>query len=252
MYSYSRFFIGLTLALLSQPSLAIAESKIDYSVDLIGSYSEADKQIKVNNKFSSFRAGGAGLRVEAEHDDYGLVYGSLGFGYSPKETATYSGSSLSGPANSVFYGVGYSYDYDLSHRYKLIFTTDYVAHDISADVTGQARGLPATAKVTSDMSMLDTALALRYSFTRDVHMVVGTGVRKWNLAALAEGTLGDSIGASTSVSANGSDPLSYIGVEFKVKNLPVKAYYRRSQLNADNSLTVHGLDIHISLSGLFN
>lgn len=248
----TRFVVGPILALMVQSSLAVAESKIDYSAELIASYSEADKRIQVDDKFASFRAGGAGLRVEAEHDKYGMLYGSLGFGYSPKETASYSGSSLSGPADSIFYGAGYRYNYNLNHRYKLTFSTDYVAHDISADITGEARGLPATATVTSDMSMFDTMLALRYSFTRDIHMIVGTGVRKWDLQALAEGTLGDSIGATSEVSADGRDPISYIGVEFKIKNVPVKAYYRRSQLNADNSLIVHGLDLHISLANLLD
>lgn len=249
---HKRLVIGLTLAMLAQPSIAVAESKIDYSAELIASYSEADKRIQVDNRFASFRAGGAGLRVEAEHDKYGMLYGSLGLGYSPKETASYYGSNLSGPADSFFYGAGYSYHYDLSHRYKLSFVTDYISHDISADVTGEARGLPTTATVTSEMSLFDTTVALRYSFTRDVHMIVGTGVRKWDLHALAEGTIGDSIGATSEVSADGSDPISYLGFEFKVKNVPVKAYYRRSQMNADNSLIVHGLDIHVSLSSLLN
>lgn len=249
---HKRLVIGLTLAMLAQPSLAVAESKIDYSAELIASYSEADKRIQVDNRFASFRAGGAGVRVEAEHDKYGMLYGSLGFGYSPKESASYYGSSLSGPANSSFYGAGYSYYYDLNHRYKLSFVTDYISHDISADVTGEARGLPATATVTSAMSLFDTTVALRYSFTRDVHMIIGAGLRKWDLEALAEGTLGDSIGATSEVSANGRDPISYLGFEFKVKNVPVKAYYRRSQMNADNSLIVHGIDFHISLSGLLD
>lgn len=246
MYIYSRF-VGLTLALLFQPTLAIAESKIDYSAELIGSYSEANKRIEVDNKVASFRAGGAGLRLEAEHDKYGIAYGSLGFGYSPKETASYSGSSLSGPADSMFYGAGYRYDYRLNQRYKVILTTDYIAHDISADISGEARGLPATATVTSEMSLLDMMVALRYTVTRDIHVVFGAGLRKWNLDALAEGTLGDSIGATSQVSADGTDPITYIGAEFKVKGVPVKAYYRRSKLKADNSLIVHGLDIHISL-----
>jgi hypothetical protein len=246
----TRFVVGLTFAVLFQSSLAVAESKIDYSAELIASYSEANKRIKVDGKFASFRAGGAGLRVEAEHDKYGMLYGSLGFGYSPKETASYSGSSLSGPANSIFYGVGYRYYYDLNQRYKLTFATDYIAHDISADIAGETEGLLTKAKVTSDMSMFDTTLAIRYTFTRDIHVIVGTGVRKWDLQALAKGSIGDSIGATSDVSADGKDPISYIGAEFKVKDVPVKVYYRRSKLNADNSITVHGLDFHISLSGL--
>lgn len=248
----TRFVVGLTLALLVQPSIAVAESKINYSSELIASYSEADKRIQVDNRFASFRAGGAGLRVEADHDKYGMLYGSLGYGYSPKETASYSGSSLSGPASSTFFGAGYHYHYDLNHRYKLSFATDYITHDISADITGEVRGLPGIATVTSEMSLFDATLALRYSFTRDIHITIGTGVRKWDLQALAEGTVGGVIGATSEVSADGKDPISYIGAEFKVKNVPVKVFYRRSQLQADNSLVVHGLDFHISLEGLLD
>ena len=248
----TRFVVGLTFAFMALPSLATTESKVDYSAELIASYSEADKRIQVDNKFSSFRAGGAGVRLEAEHEKYGMFYGSLGYGYSPNETASYSGSSLSGPAQSIFWGGGYRYYYDLNHRYKLSFTADYITHDITGDISGEVRELPAIATVTSDMSMFDTMLALRYSFTRDVHMTIGAGVRKWDLQALAKGTIGGVIGATSEVSANGKDPISYIGAEFKVKDVPVKVYYRRSQLEADNSLIVHGLDIHILLSSLLD
>ena len=248
----TRFFVGLTVALLALPSIAVAESQIDYSAELIASYSEADKRIKVDDRFASFRAGGAGLRAEAETDKFGMLYGSLGYGYSPKETASYSGSSLSGPASSFFFGAGYRYDHDLNHRYKLRLTTDYISHDISADISGDVRGLPGIATVTSEMNLFDTMLALRYSFTRDIHVTIGTGMRKWDLQALAEGTIGGVIGATSEVSAEGKDPISYIGAEFKVKNVPVKVFYRRSQLQADNSLVVHGLDFHILLSGLLD
>ena len=247
-----KLYAGLACALVFQPVLASDENPIEFSTELIASYSEADKRIEVDNRFASFRAGGAGVRVNAEHERYGMAYGSLAFGYSPKETASYAGSSLSGPASSVFYGVGYSYQHNLNHRYKLILAADYVSHDISADVTGIARSLPTTATVTSDMSMFDTTLALRYSFTRDIHLTMGAGNRKWDIYALANGIIGDAIGATSEVSADGRDPIAFIGFEYKVKGVPVKTFYRQSKMNADNSLTVHGLDIHVDLASLLD
>lgn len=242
---HTRFFVGLTFALLFQPSVAAAESKIDYSSELIASYSEADKRIQVGNRFATFRAGGAGFRLEAEHDKYGLFYGSLGFGYSPEETASYSGSSLSGPADSLFYGAGYLYEYDLNHRYKLIFSTDYVAHDIAGDLKGEVRGLPADAKITSDVSMHDATVALRYSVSRDFHISIGAGKRDWKLDALANGTIGGDIAATSQVTVQGKDPIQYVGLEFDITDVPVEAYYRRSSLQADNSVTVHELEIQV-------
>mgnify|MGYP001565644101 CR=1 FL=1 len=240
-----RFFVGLTFALLVQPSIAAAESKIDYSSELIASYSEADKRIQVGNRFATFRAGGAGFRFEAEHDKYGVFYGSLGFGYSPEETASYSGSSLSGPADSFFHGAGYRYDYDLNQRYKLIFSTDYVTHDITGDLKGEVRGLPAVAKITSDVSMYDATLALRYSISRDLHVSFGAGKRDWKLDALANGTIGGDIAAISQVTVQGRDPIQYIALEFDISDVPVEAYYRRSSLQADNSVTVHELEIQL-------
>lgn len=250
----TRFVIGLTFALLTQPSIAAAEDAIDYSTDLIASYSDSSKNIRIGKKTASFRAGGAGFRFNAKHDRYGLVYGSLGVGYSPKETATLSGSTLSGPASSYFYGAGYQYHHRLNHRYRLSFVADYVDHDISSDVTGDVRGLPAVAIVTSDVSMFDTSVSLRYAFTRDVRITLGSGFRKWDIEALASGTVDDSIQVTSEALADGRNRLNYIGLEFKIKNIPVKAFYRHSQLKGEdtNSLIVHGLDFSIPFSSLFD
>ena len=241
----NRLAVGLTSVLLAMPTMAVAESKIDYSAELIASYSEADKRIQVGNKFATFRAGGAGFRIEAEHDKYGMLYGSLGFGYSPNETASYSGSSLSGPASSFFYGAGYRYGHQLNHRYKLIFSTDLVVHDITGDLNGDVRGLPAVAEITSDISMQDMTLALRYSISRDLHVSFGTGTRNWKLDALADGTIGGEIAATSQFTVEGRDQLQYIGFEFGISNVPVEVYYRRSGLNADNSVSVHEIEIQV-------
>lgn len=242
---HTRFVVGLIFALSVKPLIAVAESKVDYSAELIASYSEADKRIQVGNRFATFRSGGAGFRVEAEHDKYGMLYGSLGFGYSPNETASFSGSNLSGPASSIFYGAGYRYDYQLNQRYKLIFSTDMVVHDIAGDLEGEVRGSPAVAEITSDISMQDMTLALRYSVTRDFHVSLGAGTRKWKLDALADGTINTVIDATSQVSVEGQDPLQYIGFEFDISNVPVEAYFRRSSLDADNSVTVHEIEIQV-------
>jgi len=245
-----RIDVGLIFGLLIFPSLSIAESTFDYSVSGIVTYSEADEQVKIDGKSASFRAGGAGLRFGAQHDQYGTFYGSFGAGYSPKESASYSGSVLSGPAHGYFYGAGYSYEHDLSLRYKLTFSTDYVAHDITGDLEGEALGLPTVATITSDVSMLDLALALRYSFSRDLHLSFGAGIREWQLDAFADGIIGDSIRATTQVEAGGTDPLYFLSLEFDVMDIPVKASYLRSELSADNSLVVHGLDFKFLLKDL--
>lgn len=241
----TRFVVGLTFVLLAKPSMAFAESRIDYSAELIASYSEADKRIQVGNRFATFRAGGAGFRFEAEHNKYGVFYGSLGFGYSPNETASYSGSSLSGPADSFFHGAGYRFDYRLNQRYKLVFSTDYVAHDIKGDIKGEARGLPASADITSDVIMYDMALALSYSISRDLHLSLGAGKRDWKLDALANGNIGGDIAATSQITVEGRDPIQYIGLEFDIADVPVETYYRRSSLEADNSVTVHEIEIQV-------
>jgi len=242
-----RFAIGLSLALLGCPALSFAET--DYTAELDMTYSQSNKRIRIDGKTATFRAGGAGLRLQADHDRYGMFYGKLGYGYSPKESASYSGTTLSGPAESLFYGAGYSYFYSLNHRYKLKFSSDYVEYDISGDLEGDVSGLPTVARLTSLMTTHDTVLALRYSINRDLHVTLGIGERRWSIEALAKGTIGDSIGATSEVAASGSDPISHIGIEFKVKNIPVRAFYSHSTLTADNAPVVHGLDIQILLHG---
>ena len=239
--------IGIALALCGFSSQTLAS--FDYSAELDFTYSESDKRIRIDKKTATFRAGGGGLRLNAEHEKYGLFFGSVGYGYSPKESASYSGTTLSGPADSVFFGAGYKYDYSLNPRYQLSFSSRYVNYEINGDLSGDVSGLPTEARLTSTMTTLDTTLALRYSISRDLHISLGAGVRNWSIEALATGTIGDSIGATSRAAADGSDPISHLSLEFKYRDYPVKATYSRSKLTADNAPIVHGLDVQLRFHG---
>jgi hypothetical protein len=94
--------------------------------------------------------------------------------------------------------------------------------------------------------MLDSSIALHYSVSRDLSAVVGLGVKRWSLDATADGEL-SGFTVSTSVAADNTDPHFYIGAEFAISHVPVGIYYRRSQLSADNSVDLNGVDIRILL-----
>ena len=78
-----------------------AWADFDYSAELDFTYSESDKRIKIDKKTATFRAGGGGLRLNAEHEKYGLFFGSVGYGYYPEVLLL--GTTLSGPAMRFFW-----------------------------------------------------------------------------------------------------------------------------------------------------
>ena len=237
----------LAAVLLPLSSSVCWGQEIEFSLDLIAAYHQSAESVQVDGKSASFRAGGAGLQLAMDTHTYGALYGSFGGGYTPKQSASFSGVELNGPADSVFYGFGYEYQHPLTDRLNIALHSGYVSYDISGDLDGMAFGVPVSAAIESTTTMLDTSLALTYSLTREVSLVLGAGLKKWTLEATAAGVLGGSINASTSVDARGSDPLLYLGVQFDYYDVPIEVYYRRSQLQTDNKVALDGLDVRVLL-----
>jgi len=229
------------------PSLCIAESETGLSLSLLTSYSQSASSLEVDGRSASFRTGGAGLKLDFDTRDVGSFYASAGGGYLPKQSASFAGVVLSGPADSVFYGAGYSYNYALNDRLALSLIADYVSYDINGDLKGEAFSMPVRADIESRVTMLDTSAALRLTMSPNVKAVLGAGTKRWTLDAEADGVIGDSIAASTSVNAYSTDPQFYLGVEFTISNVPVDIYYHRTTLEADNSVALNGVDIRVLL-----
>jgi hypothetical protein len=229
------------------PSLSWAVGQADYSLDLIALYNDTPSRILVDGKSASFKTGGGGLKFDIGTEDLGSFFTMLGGGYSPSQSAAFSGVELSGPADSRFHGGGYSYQYPYTDRLNINFVADYVSYEITGDLEGEALALPVTASVDSTISMLDVSVALRFALAPEFYVVVGAGVKDWSLDARADAVIGDSLTASTDVVASGSDPLFYIGAEFDYRDVPVEIYYRRSEISVDNSVPLNGLDIRVLL-----
>ena len=238
--------MGLVFPVLLAPTLASAQIISDFSLELVTSYSQAAESINIDGKSGSFKTGGAGIKLSLHTDIIGSFYTVAGGGYLPKQSASFAGVELSGPATSLFYGAGYSYRVPIGNRMALSLVADYVSYDIDGDLDGEAFEMPVTADVESTVTMFDSSIAMHYAMTRDLTAVLGAGVKHWSLEATAEGEL-SGFTATTSVTANNTDPQFYIGAEFTISNVPVGVYYRRSKLSADRSTDLNSVDIRVLL-----
>ena len=234
--------MGLVFPVLLAPTLASAQIIPDLSLELVTSYSQSAESINFDGKSASFKTGGAGIKLSLHTDIIGSFYTVAGGGYLPKQSASFAGVELSGPATSLFYGAGYSYRVPIGNRMALSLVADYVSYDID----GEAFEMPVTADVESTVTMFDSSIAMHYAMTRDLTAVLGAGVKHWSLEATAEGEL-SGFTATTSLTANNTDPQFYLGAEFTISNVPVGVYYRRSKLSADRSTDLNGVDIRVLL-----
>ena len=239
--------MGLFLTAFIAPSLGVAQASYDMSLELLTSYSQSSESITIDGKSASFKTGGVGLKPRLDTARLGSFYAVAGGGYLPQQSASFAGVEVTGPADSLFYGVGYSYDFHLSNRLAVSLVADYVSYDISGDLDGEAFALPVTASVDSVVTMFDSSVAMHYALTRDVAAVIGAGLKHWTLEATADGVLGGGITASTSVKADNTDPQFYLGAEFAIADVPVGIYYRRAKLSADSSVDLNGIDIRVLL-----
>ncbi|MFW2422383.1 MAG: hypothetical protein ACN4EJ_07195 [Porticoccaceae bacterium] len=223
-----------------------AGTREEIEIAALVDYRDTNEQISIDGKKASFRVGGAGLKLQFNHASLGSIYTSRGIGYSPKESASFLGANLSGPADSTFYGGGYEYSYLITANSKLVLSIDYVKHAIESSVSGYRADQAVFADIDSDITVTDTILAWKYTLTENLSVSAGLGAIKWKVEADAIGTLGDSIRASTDVSANGTDSAQKLKIEYTGFSLPISAQYQRSLLKADNSATLQAFTFELS------
>ena len=108
--------------------------------------------------------------------------------------------------------------------------------------------MPVVAQITSDISMVDASIAWRHSWSDQLHVSLGLGSSRWKINAFAKGSLGDSIRARTSASADGADPMGFIKAEFSLLGLPLNLRYQQSELTAGNRVTMRSLYLQMKLS----
>ena len=241
--AYMAVMVGVSLVHLPTQ----AESDFDYALSLTASYSEASQSVRILDKYASFRTGGGGLKLEVSHSHYGGLYLGAGGGYSPKETASFVGANVSGPAKSTFYEYGYSREYAVSATGGLVFAVDYVAYDITGDFSGDRAEVQVSAQIASDISTTNFSLAWRQSLSDQVRVSLGLGRSLWSIEALAKGSLGQSIRATTEARADGEDPLYFIEAEVNAFGYPLDIRYQRSALRADNSVALNAIQLQLRL-----
>jgi hypothetical protein len=228
-------------------AIAQADAPLDYEVKLTADYREASSPIKVLDKYASFRVGGVGVRVQANHQSLGSFYLGGGGGYSPNESASFVGATISGSADSTFYAGGYEYNYQISSDSQVFVTADYLVYDVEGDFVGSRAGVPVTANIKTDVTIGDINIGWKTAVSDTLSLGVGLGASQWEIVAVARGVLGDSIRATTDASAKGWDSSQFIRAEFIAFDVPLILKYQRAELNADNSVLLHALNLQITL-----
>ena len=224
-----------------------SSDNLEFGAKLIANYAKSAQALQIDGKTATFKTGGAGLRLEADHSCWGRFFVSAGGGYSPSEQASFLSVTLSGSASGTFYGFGYERDFKLSPRWDAEFVADYVAYDLSGDLSGSYNDRQVDAEITTDTTQQEISLGLRYSLTETTSVYFGGGSTDWTLDAIADGTSG-AIRATTEALADGSDMFKFIGVRFDFWDIPVSVTLKRSKLSVDNEVDLNTIDIDLTLS----
>lgn len=227
-------------------AVPVTGAELDYSVGAQLHYKEASQPIAIQDKRASFRVGGAALQLAAAHRRYGKVYLLAGGGYSPKEQASFLGASVSGSADSYFYGVGYEYRHPLSDRHTVVASADYIDYRVEGDFSGVRGTRPVAATIRSDVSTADLSLGWGYRWSEQASLVAGIGQSDWQIDATARGRLGEALSARTQAVADGRDSFVFIGGEYRGFTWPISWRYQRGALNADNRVTLNALQVTIA------
>ncbi len=221
-------------------------AEVEFGSEVIANYAKYSQALQIDGKTATFKTGGAGLKLKVKHPLWGRFFVSAGGGYSPSEQASFLSVTLKGSADGTFYGFGYQKDIRLSSVWTAELAADYVAYDLAGDLSGVFGDTPVNAKVTTDTTLREVSLGLRYALSEEVSLAFGYGSSDWSLDAVAEGSLG-AISATTEAIADGRDPFQYLSVQFMVRRFPVSLRFQRSKLSVDNQVDLNSLDIHLSL-----
>ncbi len=224
----------------------IGNFDFEFDAKLIANYAKSAQALQIDGKTATFKTGGAGLRLEADHPLWGRLFVSGGGGYSPSEQASFLSVTLSGSADGTFYGFGYEKDFKLSPRWHAEFIADYVAYDLSGDLSGTYNDRQVDAEITTDTTQKEISLGFRYSLSERTSLNFGAGSTNWTLDAIADGTSG-AIRATTEALADGSDTFKFVGVGFDFWDIPVLVTLKRSKLTVDNEVDLNTIDIDFTL-----
>ena len=219
---------------------------LEFGAKLIANYAKSAQALRIDGKTATFKTGGAGLKFEADHPLWGRLFISAGGGYSPSEQASFLSVTLSGSATGTFYGFGFERDFPLSPRWGAEFVADYVAYDLSGNLSGTYNDRQVDAEITTDTTQKEISLGFRYSLSKRTSLNFGGGSTDWTLDAIADGTSG-AIRATSEAHAVGSDTFKFIGVGFEVGNIPVSVTLKRSKLSVDNEVDLNTIDIDLTL-----
>ena len=219
---------------------------VEFGAKLIANYAKSAQALQIDGKTATFKTGGAGVRVEANHPLLGRLFVSAGGGYSPSEQASFLSVTLSGSASGTFYGFGYERNFQLSPRWGAEFIADYVAYDLSGDLSGTYNDRQVEAEITTDTTQKEISLGFRYSLSERTSLNFGAGSTNWTLDAIADGTSG-AIRATTEALADGSDTFKFVGVGFDFWDIPVLVTLKRSKLTVDNEVDLNTIDIDFTL-----
>lgn len=232
------------------PAIAkISTNEPKFSVSIVGDYAQSKDEIQIQAKTFTFKTGSLGVRVAYHTDKLGQFFAIAGLGYSPSETATFAGASVSGPLQVRSHTLGFIYPYSFSNSdfgidFRMSTTTN---NHYGSNLTGLKSDRPVTASVDATSVFNRGSLGVNYRAMGDIILAAGIGAYDWKISATGDGSFDSSgIHFSTSVEASGRDQFHYLEASFPYNKSMMNIGLRRSNLNADNNTVL--LEIYAGIT----
>ena len=225
---------------------AIAADGISVSVwadtaDSVHSVSFEGKQLKLTT-------GALGLRVSHQAPVFGELYLDGGVGYAPDRKASFIGASLTGDANLRVLGLGFRRQMALpnSLRYAIAVEGRHLEQEMWGDFSGRFGRFESTADMSATLKTSDLELAF-IRLRKRSQLVLGFGLRYWDVDAQGQGKLGESIRINTEAEFAGTSPLLTAMAIFPMFQRDLTLRYEWSQVPADDSVGINRLTVRWQL-----
>ena len=221
-----------------------AKAEFPFEIALRGNYIQSDKSIQLNDKVLSLNTASAGVELSKEIIRNITVFGNLGVGYSPKETATFAGAIVSGPVDTNSYGYGIKYNW-LLDSLNLGFKIDYLSNSADGSFSGFRNNKPVTASADYDFTMQRQEIKTEYPISNTI-IRAGLGQYEWKINGLAKGVLDQGIRASTRANGSGDDNYYRLGLDIDSGLFVTNIDFYNYNLKASNKVNLNEITIKFS------
>ena len=158
--------------------------------------------ISINGRVATLSSGVIGIQLYSPQTQAGRLYAAAGIGYSPRETISYFGATVSGSANASQLMLGYRIEKPISYGYGLFFDVSNQSNEIDGDFSGSRGALPLQAKVNASFDFTLTKIGISKRLNASTVKVV-FGKYDWDVRGNAFGRFDNGITAVTDVAGDG-------------------------------------------------